>query len=83
MFTNNSKEFDEACQDLQWNHDMSTPSPLGNDRCDRKNCLHRSGGHSDQKNGRIARQNALLCTIIARTDGRCQDSVREKHLAEI
>ena len=25
MFTNNSKEFIETCQDLQWNHDSSTP----------------------------------------------------------
>ena len=48
-----------------------------------KNCLHRSGGHSDQKNGRIWRHNVLLCKNRARPDGRWQDSVCEKLIEEI
>ena len=33
--TDKSKKFIKACQDLQWNHDTSTPSSLRNERSGR------------------------------------------------
>ena len=91
IYTNNSKEFIEACQDVQWNHDTSTPHRVRNERSRRKSRPQSERRNSCRTRAKwTTRSKVVLCDEMlslhaqhARQDGRWQDSIREAIWPEV